>query len=193
MILYFLLLLVSSGDSVYAQSQTERFLVPTGRIVFAKKNIRAGELFTRSNLEMRLTTQDKIPPDSFTRMEALFERRAGYRIRKNQIVSTFEIKPIDRLSWTSYDESSEREILKQKPRAGYGLVVYAMRDIPAGWPVEPMILDAKQIELSKIPKDAVTSAKKATGRIAKYGISQGQILTEHDLLPRKNRRLKGRS
>ncbi|HMO24215.1 MAG TPA: Flp pilus assembly protein CpaB, partial [Candidatus Melainabacteria bacterium] len=44
-------------------------------------------------------------------------------------------------------------------------------------------LEEKEIEQSKSPQDALTSSSLAAGRVAKYGISQGQIVSQHDLAP----------
>ncbi len=64
-----------------------------------------------------------------------------------------------------------------------GKVVYAIKDIPEGQTIPSDALEEKEIESSKIPQDALTSASLAAGRVAKYGISQGQIVSQHDLAP----------
>jgi pilus assembly protein CpaB len=72
--------------------------------------------------------------------------------------------------------------LEQKANAK-GKVVYTVKDIPEGQPIPSDALEEREIEQSKIPQDAITSGSLATGRIAKYGILAGQIVSQHDLAP----------
>jgi pilus assembly protein CpaB len=62
-----------------------------------------------------------------------------------------------------------------------GKVVYTIKDIPEGQTIPTEALEEREIEQSKIPQDAITSASLAAGRVAKYGISSGQIVSQHDL------------
>src|ERR1700722_10639797 len=64
-----------------------------------------------------------------------------------------------------------------------GKVVYTIKDIPEGQTIPTEALEEREIEQSKIPADAITSASLAAGRVAKYGISTGQIVSQHDLAP----------
>lgn len=72
--------------------------------------------------------------------------------------------------------------LEAKMRAK-GKVVYCIKDVPEGAKIPADALEEKEIEQSKIPQDALTSSSLCAGRIAKYGISQGQIVSMHDLKP----------
>jgi len=62
-----------------------------------------------------------------------------------------------------------------------GRVVYCLKDIPQGAIVDGKALEEREIEQGKIPLDAVTSISLAKGRRAKYGMAQGQIISQHDL------------
>lgn len=62
-----------------------------------------------------------------------------------------------------------------------GKVVYSLVDIPEGSIVNSADLEEKEIEQSKIPMDALTSSSLAAGRVSKYGISAGQIVSQHDI------------
>jgi Flp pilus assembly protein CpaB len=64
-----------------------------------------------------------------------------------------------------------------------GKVVYTIKDIPEGQTIPTEALEEREIEQSKIPQDAITSSSLAAGRVAKYGISTGQIVSQHDLAP----------
>jgi pilus assembly protein CpaB len=64
-----------------------------------------------------------------------------------------------------------------------GKVVYTIKDIPEGQTIPTEALEEREIEQQKIPADAITSASLAAGRVAKYGISSGQIVSQHDLAP----------
>jgi pilus assembly protein CpaB len=64
-----------------------------------------------------------------------------------------------------------------------GKVVYTIKDIPEGQTIPTEALEEREIEQSRIPADALTSASLAAGRVAKYGISTGQIVSQHDLAP----------
>jgi pilus assembly protein CpaB len=75
---------------------------------------------------------------------------------------------------------SKQAELEQKMNAK-GKVVYTIKDIPEGQTIPTEALEEREIEQSKIPQDAITSASLAAGRVAKYGISTGQIVSQHDL------------
>jgi pilus assembly protein CpaB len=62
-------------------------------------------------------------------------------------------------------------------------VVYAIKDIPEGNPIIADALEEKDVELSRAPMDSVASAPMAIGRIAKFGLQSGQIISTHDLAP----------
>jgi pilus assembly protein CpaB len=62
-------------------------------------------------------------------------------------------------------------------------VVYAIKDIPEGQTIPSEALEERQIEQSKMPEDALTTATLATGRVTKYGVASGQIVSQHDLQP----------
>src|SRR5271156_1505554 len=64
-----------------------------------------------------------------------------------------------------------------------GRVVYTIKDIPEGQTIPSDALEEREIEQAKIPADAITSASLASGRVAKYGISTGNIVSQHDLAP----------
>lgn len=72
--------------------------------------------------------------------------------------------------------------LEQKATAK-GKVVYTTKDIPEGQTIPSDALEEKEIEQNKVPADAITSSSLAAGRVAKYGISSGQIVSQHDLAP----------
>ncbi len=87
-----------------------------------------------------------------------------------------------RVSQQQAEFEAKKKDLEAKMSAK-GKVVYAIKDIPEGQTIPTDALEEKEIEQSKIPQDALTSASLATGRVAKYGISQGQIVSQHDLAP----------
>lgn len=62
-------------------------------------------------------------------------------------------------------------------------VVYAVKDIPEGQTIPSEALEERQIEQSKAPEDAIASATSASGRVTKYGVAAGQIVSQHDLQP----------
>lgn len=64
-----------------------------------------------------------------------------------------------------------------------GKVVYTIKDIPEGQTIPTESLEERELEVSKIPADAITSASLAAGRVAKYGIAAQQIVSQHDLAP----------
>ncbi len=64
-----------------------------------------------------------------------------------------------------------------------GTVVVALKDMPEGVTISSEFLEEKKIPEGKIPTDALSTAAMATGRVSKYGITQGQIVSQHDLAP----------
>lgn len=61
--------------------------------------------------------------------------------------------------------------------------VYVMKDVPEGSVIEADDLQEKDIELGRMPIDALPNSTAAVGRIAKFGVSAGQILSTRDLAP----------
>src|SRR3984885_13749733 len=64
-----------------------------------------------------------------------------------------------------------------------GKVVYTIKDIPEGQTIPTEALEEREIEQSKIPQDAITSSSLAAGRVAKYGISPGRIVSQQGVAP----------
>ncbi len=87
------------------------------------------------------------------------------------------------------NQTAQEQALKAKESdliakmSAKGKVVYAIKDIPEGSTIPVEALEEKEIEQAKIPQDALTSASLAAGRVAKYGIQTGQIVSQHDLAP----------
>ena len=73
----------------------------------------------------------------------------------------------------AYDESEKAT----------GTVVYAVKDVQEGQTISADLLAERKIQLRRIPEDAIASASLAVGRIAKYGVPSGQILSVRDLAP----------
>ncbi len=74
-----------------------------------------------------------------------------------------------------------------------GKVVYTIKDIPEGQAIPTEALEERDIEQSKIPQDAITSASLAAGRVAKFGMTSGQIVSQHDLAALASRWLLGKT
>jgi pilus assembly protein CpaB len=72
--------------------------------------------------------------------------------------------------------------IEAKDRAK-GRVVYTIKDIPEGETIPSDALEEREIAKNTIPADAITAASLASGRVAKYGISTGNIVSQHDLAP----------
>lgn len=75
--------------------------------------------------------------------------------------------------------AKEKAMLDQLNRKG--TIVRASKDIPEGQTISIDGLIEEQIEQSKIPQDAISTTTLAAGRVAKYGITSGQIVSQHDL------------
>ena len=64
-----------------------------------------------------------------------------------------------------------------------GKVVMIARDIQEGSVISSSSLEEKSLNMNKVPPDAITSTSMAAGRVAKYSLMAGQILSQHDLAP----------
>jgi pilus assembly protein CpaB len=62
-----------------------------------------------------------------------------------------------------------------------GKAVVAIKDIPEGEVIASSNLEEREMQVGKIPEDAIPSASLVSGRISKYGISANQIVSQHDL------------
>lgn len=92
--------------------------------------------------------------------------------------------PADRISDTTQKNTAEsNEEVDADLVATGNTVVYAIKNIKEGEEITEDALEEEKIEPSKIPSDAIGHEKPIVGRVAKYGISSGQIVSIHDLLP----------
>ncbi len=71
----------------------------------------------------------------------------------------------------------------ENARKAMGTVVVAIKDLPEGKSITADMLEEKKIPIGTIPADALTSSAMAGGRVTKYGITVGQIVSQHDLAP----------
>jgi len=88
----------------------------------------------------------------------------------------------ERMRQTEHDYVEKTEKITQQLNQK-GTVVYVVKDIAEGQTIPSEALEERQIEVSKVPVDALTSSSLAAGRLAKYGISTGQLVSQHDLAP----------
>jgi flagella basal body P-ring formation protein FlgA len=61
-------------------------------------------------------------------------------------------------------------------------VVFAVQDIPEGTLIKPEDLKEGELPSERVPPDALSSVKLVRGQFARYGISAGQIVSEHNLV-----------
>lgn len=85
------------------------------------------------------------------------------------------------------DRSPPTNAAKSYPSSAYTTrkspVVYAIVDIPKGSVISSNALEERQVAISEIPSDAYVTSRLVVGRTAKYGISKGQMVSQHDLAP----------
>ncbi|MBX9952755.1 MAG: Flp pilus assembly protein CpaB [Candidatus Obscuribacterales bacterium] len=93
---------------------------------------------------------------------------------------TFQVSSYVNGTKNKYDDELNR--MKQA-QAAKGKVVYAIRDIPEGTAIPMDYLEERELEVGKIPVDSVSNASLVAGRISKFGITAGQLLSQHDLAP----------
>lgn len=77
---------------------------------------------------------------------------------------------------------AERDAMKAKQEQKVK-VVYSTKDIPEGATISGDCLEEKDCDAGKVPTDALTTSSSAIGRIAKYGIPAGQVVSTHDMAP----------
>ncbi|MCW5824397.1 MAG: hypothetical protein KIT34_16450 [Cyanobacteria bacterium TGS_CYA1] len=66
-----------------------------------------------------------------------------------------------------------------------GKVVICIKDIREGYDFTSDSLEEREIDQAQIPMDAMTSACLLSGRVAKYDISAGHIISQNDMLIRR--------
>jgi pilus assembly protein CpaB len=93
---------------------------------------------------------------------------------------TFQVSNYVNGTKDKYDDEINRIKTAQLAK---GKVVYAVRDIPEGSSIPMDYLEERELEVGKIPVDSLTNASLVAGRISKYGIMSGQVLSQHDLAP----------
>jgi pilus assembly protein CpaB len=60
-------------------------------------------------------------------------------------------------------------------------VVFALKDISEGDSISADAIEERQIQTGRAPEDALTASSLALGKVAKYGIAAGQIISQHDI------------
>lgn len=93
---------------------------------------------------------------------------------------TFQVSNYVNGTKDKYDDELNRIKAAQ---AAKGKVVYAVRDIPEGMSIPMDYLEERELEVGKIPVDSVSNASLVAGRVSKFGIMSGQLLSQHDLAP----------
>jgi len=78
--------------------------------------------------------------------------------------------------------TKERQAMEAKQNEK-SKVVYTVKDIPEGATITADALEEKDCEASKVSPDALQASSSAVGRVAKYGIPAGQIVSQHDMAP----------
>lgn len=66
-----------------------------------------------------------------------------------------------------------------------GKVVFCIRDIRQGDDFTSDSLEEREVDQAQIPMDAMTSASLLSGKVAKYDIWAGHIISQHDMLIRR--------
>lgn len=60
-------------------------------------------------------------------------------------------------------------------------VVCALKDISEGESISIEAIEERQVQTGRAPEDAITASSLAIGKVAKYGITAGQIISLHDV------------
>lgn len=97
------------------------------------------------------------------------------------LVSALLVYSVANHKQTPEEKASEAEMVKRIQAKG--TVVYCLTDIAQGAIIDGKAVGEKEIEVAKIPLDAITSTSLANGRRAKYGMGKGQIISLQDLAP----------
>jgi hypothetical protein len=98
--------------------------------------------------------------------------------------TTFAISGCSALHPLSFEKADPDTFATSAKPEEKGVVVYAIRDIPEGCEIAAEALESRELAASKIPHDAIPTERFAVGRLSKYGICSGQIVSQHDLAPR---------
>lgn len=149
-------------------------------VVTASKDIASGELFSTENVIGKDVDTNDLTQDSLTNPEVLFERRSNKAIEKGSQISVADIVDEDRFKWNEYNSITNQEAIRQV-QSGYVNVVYPIRDIPEGERISALDLEQKRVKETVSPVGILQSTIEINGRIAKYGLSQGQYITKFDL------------
>lgn len=87
------------------------------------------------------------------------------------------------LSDTQKEYREKIKAAEEKIRGQDAKVVVIASDIAEGSVISSSNLEEKMINSNRVPHDAIVSLAMASGRIAKYTLTEGQILSQHDLAP----------
>jgi flagella basal body P-ring formation protein FlgA len=136
-----------------------------GLVVFACKDIGKGAQIESDMVVEKPVTYNhsKIPNAVAPNPKIVVGKRAKFDIAKGQIVSLYDLSPY--------------------PKEFMGPAIYAVRDVPAGTLVGKDDVEDVGAEFFNSMENGITKCTDAIGRKAKFGLSQEQRLSSHDLLP----------
>jgi pilus assembly protein CpaB len=88
-----------------------------------------------------------------------------------------QLAQIDSASRAKIKDIEDRE--NQRTR-----VVYATKDVAEGDRISVDVVEERETQIGRVPEDALTSSSVVVGKVAKYGIAAGQIISQHDVATR---------
>lgn len=152
---------LNSQDAKYdTKRDVVHGLPEAGTLVYAARDVAAGEIIVREDLQEKQVPQEKIPGSALGNAASAIGLKLKYGITKGEPVSMFDFeKP-------PWDDPVP--------------VVYTVRDIADGQIVQPEDVEVVIVGAHLAPRNNLESTESIVGRKAKSKISQRTAVTLED-------------
>ena len=150
------------AEEIANSQKREKVINAKGAVVFATRDIAAGETITADAIELREVAQAKIVGDACWEISTPAGRKTRYGMAKGQMVAKHDLNP--------YPPGCASPSLK------------VVKEIPTGAVIKADAV--KEIELFKALSNQVfVRSSTAIGKKARKKIRPGQILSVSDIMP----------
>lgn len=190
----------SDSAATVKQADLESLMNSKCTAICVTTDVPEGDKLTAQSLGERSVEYPKVPIDAITSVKEADGLTAKYGIVQDGVVCAHEVydsatkdtiaaqdqacalvasqikNAEDKSAANATLSDFEKSILAQKAK-----LVYAIKDVAEGKEITSDAVEERPMLQCKIPLDGLTAAQLTKDKIAKYKISAGQIVSQHDL------------
>lgn len=151
----------------------------TARVVYAVRDLKAGEKIPGSALKGAKVDLSKVYKDAYVMPALVVGKRPKYGIKKGSMICVHDLY-VDGESKETRSKKYQPKVIPAARKSMYKKIVFAIQDVKKGAKIPLASLQERFVAKGKVPPDAVSSASAAAGKTAKFKITHDQILSVND-------------